>query len=128
MANQFLEGRVIAVDLPYTNQAAATTIGGGIFIPAGALVTGLTLMQTGAASTIASIGPVTVYAGATSLGSLAGSAMPAQTVATRPALASTAGVVVSAAAQLLISVGTWLTSNAAPGGFTPTVYVGYIKY
>jgi hypothetical protein len=124
--NQYFEGRVAVCDIPYTNQAASTVTGGGVYLPTGAIVTGLSIMQTGSASTIASIGPVTVGIGAITLGSFAGSAAPAQTLMSRPALATTQGMYMSTGGEIKMSVGTWLTSNAAPGGFTPTVYVGYL--
>jgi hypothetical protein len=124
--NQYFEARVAVCDIPYTNQAAQTTLGGGVYLPTGAVVTGLSLMQTGSASTIASIGAVTIGVGAITLGSLAGSAAPAQTLMSRPALATTQGMYLSTGGEIKMTVGSWLTSNGTPGGFTPTVYVGYL--
>jgi hypothetical protein len=124
--NQFIEARVAKVNFTYTNISASTALTSGVYIPTGALVTGVTLLCTGTNSTNGLAQTYSICAGAIPLISLTtiSQGMPAQTVASRPTLATAAGNYISTVGEIGMYIASY--SGAGTGYFAPDVYVGYI--
>jgi len=132
MANEFLVPRVVKADFTILSSAATQAIPSGVFLPKGALVTGITLIDADALGSVhsndsASI-DLRVAGGGSSvalISTYAISAFAAQTIAYRPSLVSTAGMYVPQTGELVLSV--QASSGTAARTFSPTIYVGYVK-
>jgi hypothetical protein len=123
--NEFLEGRVVSANFAYTNQAAATTLSSPVYIPTGAVVTGVTYLSPLATHVDASNGLFNILAGAVTLCSAQDvAALPAQTIASRPSLVSTAGMYLSTAGYLNLVMGT--ATFPGTGSVSLNVYAGFI--
>jgi hypothetical protein len=123
--NAFLEGRVVSAAFSNSVTSASASLTSGVYIPTGALVTGVTYMQTGTNATHNSMGSFSLSVGAISLISAqAQSAVPAQTIASRPLLVSSAGMYLSTGGELNMGIGSNLT--ASTGSIAMNVYVGYV--
>jgi hypothetical protein len=129
--NEFFAGRVAKANFTVLASAATQSLPSGIYIPAGALVTGVTILGTGAFGSVHSNDSATIdlrLAGGGSSVQLIStqviSNLVAQTIAYRPALVSTAGMYVPQTAELVLSVQASSGTNART--FNPTVFVGYL--
>jgi hypothetical protein len=123
--NEFLEGRVVSANFVYTNQAAATTLTSPAYIPGGAIVTGVTYFSPAATHVDASNGLFNIRAGAITICSAQDVAqLPAQTIASRPSLVSTAGMYISTVGQLNLAMGT--ATFPGTGSVSLNVYAGFI--
>ena len=123
--NPFLEGRVASALFTNSLTAVSTALTSGVYIPTGALVTGVTYFGTDVVGTNNSMGSFTLSVGTVPIISAqAQSAIPAQTIASRPLLVSTAGMYIATAGELKLGVGSHLT--AATGSMAQNVYVGYV--
>jgi len=135
MANEFLVNRVVKADFVLSKTEAASTYHGGVYIPHGAIVTGVTYCQTsgtiGSANTAISatlhvgVGEVTLV----STGVIS-------------ALGETAGLPVGVSTALLTAGGVYVTTETVYNGeimltqgvsnnnsnltFSPSVFVGYV--
>jgi hypothetical protein len=130
--NEFLRARVAKVDLGAIASSAATqAIPSGVFIPGGALVTGVTYMATGVMDVSVASQSINLYVANTALSSsialvssIAMSGLGAQTVPYKASLLTAAGMYVAVPGELVMSV------QAASGGsvvtYSPSIYVGYI--
>jgi hypothetical protein len=137
MANEFLVNRIVKAEFTVLASTGGQTLSGGAYVPAGAIVTGVTYIQTsgtqGSAQTADSatlhlgIGAITVNSTAvmSNLGGTAGVPIPATT-----ALLTAGGVYISANdtiynGQVMMTVG--VSNNNSNRTYTPSVYVGYVK-
>jgi hypothetical protein len=133
LKNEFLEARVAKI--PFSSiaeSAAAQALTSGVYLPAGALVTGITVMCSDA-PTVANasnhIGIMVYNTQNSSSVQLASTALiknvaSAQTVPTILTLVSTAGMYVPVSGELGMSVSASSGTNAIT--WSPIVYVGYI--
>ena len=130
--NEFLEVRVVKADLGVIASSAATqALPSGLFIPGGAIVTGVTYMATGVMDVSVASQSINLYVANTALSSsvalvssIAMSGLGAQTIPYKASLLSAAGMYVAVPGELVMSV------QAASGGsvvtYSPTIYVGYV--
>lgn len=126
--NEFLTPRVVKADFTVLSSAATQAINGSVFIPKGALVTGVTIMDADALGSVHSNDSASfdLRAGGVALISTSCvSDMAAQNIVYRGALVSTAGMYVSADGALVLSV--QASSGTGPRTWSPTIYVGYVK-
>ena len=117
--NEFLSRRVVKGDFTIANAAATNNT--GIFIPAGAIIQGISFESTGAVTKTAASGTVVARVGSANICATVNlSTLPAQTV-----IASTAVALnrIATAGELQIVEGVTGTSTAAG---TYYVYVDYI--
>lgn len=130
LKNEFLNGRVAKVDFSVLASAATQNLTSGVFIPSGALITGITFMNSGVPTIANASGSIDLrLAGGGSSVALVSTAMiknvaSAQTIPTPMTLVSSAGMYVPQDAELVLSV--QATSGTAVHTWAPTVYVGYI--
>jgi hypothetical protein len=123
--NAFLEPRVAVASFSITASSVAQSLTSGVYIPKGALVTGITLMCTGANSTANMDQLYQVCAGAVSIASAKSvKVIPAVTVASALALSTTAGMYMTTAGELNMQVGSW--EGTSVGYAVPSVFVGYV--
>ena len=129
--NEFLEVRVQKANITIASSAATQAIPTGIFIPGGALVTGVTYMATGVMDVSVASQTINLYAANTALSSsmalvssIAMSDLGARTIPYKASLVSSAGMYVAVPGEIVMSV------QAASGGsvvtYSPDVYVGYV--
>lgn len=94
--------------------SATSSIGSGAIIPAGAIITGLRINTPNAVTLTNASATVVPRVGATNIAATTNmSDLPAQTVPTIVALATTDGIYVTADGEFNIQVGTTNTSTAA---------------
>lgn len=125
--NEFLNPRVAKADFTVLASTATQALPSGVYIPGNALVTGVTFIDRDALGSVHSNDSATVdlRAGAVALiSTMRISQFAAQTIAYVPTLVSTAGMNVSTAGELVLSVQASSGTNART--FSPTVYVGYV--
>jgi len=129
--NEFLEVRVQKANITIASSAATQAIPTGIFIPGGALVTGVTYMATGVMDVSVASQTINLYAANTALSSsmalvssIAMSDLGARTIPYKASLVSSAGMYVAVPGEIVMSV------QAASGGsvvtYSPDIYVGYV--
>lgn len=125
MANELYVSKLAAGDVVMTGSTAAFTQNLGVYIPAGAVVTGLRYVAANTAVVIAAAEQTVVAkVGTQAIGAaLAVSDFPAQTVGLPNTLATTSGVIVTAGGQLN-AVGGATGGDTASG--TWTFYVDYL--
>jgi|WetSurMetagenome_2_1015567.scaffolds.fasta_scaffold86821_2 hypothetical protein len=123
--NEFVEGRVAVASFTITAQSVASTVTSDVYIPTGAIVTGVSLMCPGTLSVADMSQSFQIYAGAIPLVvATTVKGMPAQTVVSRHVLSTTAGNYISTAGQLNLTYGSW--TGTSLGYAAPVVSVGYI--
>jgi len=136
MANEFLVNRIVKADFNISKTDVAQTLSGGAYVPHGALVTGVTFMQTsgtiGSAHTAISqtlhvgVGAVTVNS--TAYVKNIGSSGAAYFRAAAPALLTAGGVYVTTDTvyngEIMMTLGA--TANNSNLTFSPSVFVGYV--
>jgi hypothetical protein len=132
MANQFYTPRIVKADFTILASAATQSIPSGVFLPKGALVTGVTAMDFDALGSVHSNDSATIdlrLAGGGSSVQLIStkviSVMAAQTIPYVLAMVSTGGMYVPQDAQLVLSV--QASSGTLARTFSPTIFVGYLK-
>jgi hypothetical protein len=134
MANEFLTPRVVKADFTILSSAATQSLPSGVFLPKGALVTGVTMMDFDALGSVHSNDSATIdlrvmNAGLSSSVQLIStkviSVLAAQTIPYICALMTTGGMYVPQSGELVLSV--QASSGTGPRTFSPTVYVGYLK-
>jgi hypothetical protein len=130
--NEFLEGRIAKANFTVSESAAAQALTSGVFLPAGALVTGVTFIATGAPTVANASNHIGIMAYNTALSSsvqvistaLIKNVASAQTVPTIMTLVSTAGMYIPVAGEVGLSVSASSGTNAIT--WNPTVYIGYV--
>ena len=125
MANELYVEKVAVGDLVLTGGVVAFTHGTGVYIPAGAIITGVRVVAANTAISVAA-GEQTVVAkvGTATIGAaIAVSDFPAQTVALPNTLAPTSGFVIVTAGELNLVAGA--TGGATAAG-TWKYYVDYL--
>lgn len=128
MANEFLNNRVVAVNIPYPANTASTWAPTGVFIPTGAVVNGITMVHTGSPTVANAANTFALYVG-TDIALMAVTAISdlnaAQTIPFRAALATTAGMYISKGGELYMKQGVSNGTNAWT--YSPDVFVGFVK-
>ena len=124
-ANEYLGGRVAVASFTITNQSVATTMTSDVYIPTGAIVTGVSLMCPGTLSVADMSQSLQIYAGAIPLVvATTVKGLPAQTVVSRHVLSTTAGNYISTAGALGLYYGSW--TGTSLGYAAPVISVGYV--
>lgn len=122
--NEFLEGRVVSANFTNVPAVAGTTLSSPVYIPTGALVTGVTYYSPASVYTDASNATMSIRAGAVVLCSTQNiAAIPARTIASRPLLVSAGGMYVSTAGNLNVSIN---GGSVGTGTMSINMYVGYV--
>ena len=125
MANEFLAGRIAVANFSVLASAATQALPSNVFIPAGALVTGVTFMDKNANTIANASGTVDLRVGSVALISTQLiKNFGAQTIAVTASLVSAAGMYVPVTGEVKLSV--QATSGTAVHTFSPTVYIGYV--
>jgi hypothetical protein len=130
--NEFLEQRVARAEYTVLASAATQSLPSGVFLPAGAIVTGVTFINTGAPTIANASGSIDLRVANTQLSgsqALVSTAMiknvaSAQTIPTIMVLSYSGGVVLSNAGELILSV--QATSGTNAHTWKPSVFVGYV--
>lgn len=123
MANEFLMQRTAHGSFTLPNSSATSSIGSGVFVPAGAIITGIRIAAHNAVTLTGASGTVVPRVGTVNLAATVNvSGLPAVSVAGVTALASTAGVYVTNAGELNLLCGA--SSNSA----ATAVYDYYVDY
>ena len=131
MANEFLVPRIVKADFTVLASAATQALPSGVFLPKGAVITGITFMDVDAQTIADASGSIDLrIAGGGSSVALIVTEMIKNAAATqtRPyiaSLVSTAGMYVPQSGELVLSV--QATSGTAVHTWSPSVYVGYVK-
>jgi hypothetical protein len=130
--NEFLLNRIAVANFPVLASAAAQTIPSGVWIPGGAVVTGVTFRQTttptiaNAANTVDLV--IVNTALASSMSQISAVALsdcaPASTVPYVATLSAAVGSYIPVAGELKLHVEGSNGTNAWT--FAPNVYVGYV--
>lgn len=115
MANELYIKRTAVGDLALTGGTAAFTSNSGVYIPAGAVITGVRWVAANTAITTTNASQTVVAkVGTQAIGvTLNVKTLPAQTVGLPNTLAATGGVIVTAAGELNIVGGATGTSTGA---------------
>lgn len=120
--NEFLTSRTAYASITIPN--AATTVSTGVFIPAGAIVTGIRMNAPSAVTLTGASATVQLMVGAVSIVATSNvSALGAQTVPSVKALATTAGNYISVDSEIQLIA--QASSNSAATA-TYQVYVDYL--
>jgi hypothetical protein len=123
-SNEYTIQRTAVGSFALANVAA--TVGSGVFIPKGAIITGIRLMSPGAVTLTNASATVVPKIGTTALAATVNmSDLPAQTVAGATALSATAGIYVPGDSELNLVIGGSGTSTAAG---TYDYYVDYLYF
>jgi hypothetical protein len=127
MANEFLVPRIVKADFTVLASAATQALPSGVFLPKGALITGITFMDVDAQTIADASGSIDLRVGSVALivTEMIKNAAATQTRPYIASLVSTAGMYVPASGELVLSV--QATSGSAVHTWSPTVYVGYVK-
>jgi hypothetical protein len=132
MANEFLANRIVKANFTVLASAATQAIPSGVYIPKGALVTGVTILDTDAFGSVHSNDSASIdlrIAGGGSSVALMSTALikniGAQTVPYVASLVSAVGMYVPQSGELVLSV--QASSGTLNRTWSPTVYVGYVK-
>lgn len=129
--NEFLLPRIAKADFTILSSAATQSLPSGVWIPGGALVTGVTFLETGAMTIANASQTIDLRVANTALSSSIAlistehcKDLGAQTVPYVASLVTAAGMYVAVPGELVISV------QAAAGNsvmtYSPSVFVGYI--
>ena len=122
MANEFNIQRTAKASFTLGN--ASTTHSSGVFIPAGAIVTGVRVIAPSALTVTANEATVQIRVGATNVCATTNvSVMPAVSVPTVSALATTDGNYITVDSQIQLVVGASISSTCSA---TYDYYVDYI--
>lgn len=126
MANEFLVQRVVSANFPVLASNATQGLTSGVIIPKGALVTGVTMVNTGAITIANASGSIDLRVGTNALIStvMIKAAASAQTIPYVATLVSSAGTYLPAGGELQLSV--QATSGTAVHTYAPDIYVGYL--
>jgi hypothetical protein len=126
--NEFLTPRVVKAEFTVLASAATQAVPSGVYLPKGAMVTGVTIFDADALGSVHSNDSASfdLRAGALALISTSCvSDMAAQTIVYRGALVSSGGMYVPADGQLVLSVQE--SSGTLARTWSPTMYIGYVK-
>lgn len=122
--NRFFSQRTVKASFTLVNSSVAVTHVTGVYIPAGAIITGVRMVAPGAITITGASGTVQLRAGAVNIIATTNvSALGAQTVPTVKALATTAGNYLTVDSELNMVIG---ASNNSAATATYDVYVDYI--
>jgi hypothetical protein len=131
MANEFLQARIAKADFTILASAATQSLPSGVFIPKGAMVTGVTAMDFDALGSVHSNDSATIdlrlMGGGSSVQLVSTKVISVIAAQTKPyilAMMTTGGMYVPQNAELVLSVQE--SSGTSPRTFSPTIYVGYI--
>jgi hypothetical protein len=132
--NEFLEARVVKADFSAAaTMSAAQSCPSGVFIPGGAIVTGVTYIYTTARTVAGNSATASVFVANTALSSSIGlvssinlSVFPAQTIPYVASLVSAAGMYVPVSGELILTIGADAAGNSVGTSVAPSVFVGYI--
>jgi hypothetical protein len=132
--NEFLEGRVAKADFTAAaTMSAAQSCPSGVWIPGGAIVTGVTYIYTNARTVAGNSATASVFVANTALSSSIGlvsslnlSALPAQTIPYAASLVSAVGMYVAVPGELVFTIGADGAGNSVGTSVVPSVYVGYV--
>ena len=132
MANEFLEGQVVRAEYAVLASNATQALTSGVFLPKGALVTGVTFINTGAPTIANASGSIDLRVANTQLSSsisLVSTGMikniaSAQTIPTVLTLGAVGGVYLPQGGELVLSV--QATSGTNAHTWAPSVFVGYV--
>lgn len=123
MNNEFLVNRTAKATFTIPNLSVATTVYSGVFIPAGAIITGMRVLAPGAVTIAGASATVAFRLGTVNLAATQRvSAMPAVSTPAISALATTAGIYAAGGELNMIAQAS--SATAATG--TYDVYVDYI--
>jgi hypothetical protein len=124
--NEFLAGRVAVANFPLLASTAAQTVNGGLFVPTGALVTGVTYLNTATPTIDSAANTVVLYCGDVPLVSAVAISVGASAINIpyTATLVSTAGMYLTAGAQLKLRAQASNGTNAWT--WKPDIYVGYV--
>jgi hypothetical protein len=131
-ANEFLEGPLARAEFTVLASTATQALTSGVYLPAGALVTGVTFMNTGAVTIANASGSIDLRVANTQLSSsvaLVSTGMikniaSVQTIPTVLTLSYSGGVRLPQSGELVLSV--QATSGTAVHTWAPSVFVGYV--
>ena len=132
--NEFLEPRVAVADFTAAaTMSAAQSCPSGVWIPGGAIVTGVTYLYTTARTVVGNSATARLNVHNTALSSsialvssLNLSALPALTVPYVASLVSAAGMYVAVPGELVWTIGADAAGNSVGTSVVPSVLVGYI--
>jgi hypothetical protein len=125
MANEFFAGRVVRADFTILASTATQALPSGVYIPAGALVTGVTFMDKNANTIANASGTVDLRIGSVAMISTKMiKDLGAQTVAVAASLVSAGGMYVPITGEVKLSV--QATSGTAVHTISPSVFIGYV--
>jgi hypothetical protein len=126
--NEFLVNRVVSASFPVPANTASSWGSGGVFVPSGAIVTGVTFIQTTTPVVANAANTICLYVG-TGIPLMAVTAISdfsaASTIPYAGALLTTAGMYIGTSGELLLKNGVSNGTNAWT--YRPDVYVGYLK-
>jgi hypothetical protein len=130
--NEFLLNRIAVANFPVLASAAAQTIPSGVFIPGGALVTGVTFRQTAAPTIANAANTINLLVVNTALSSsislISAVALSAHaTHLTRPyaaTLSAAVGSYIPVSGELKLNVEG--SNGTAVWTYAPDIYVGYV--
>lgn len=134
MANEFLTPRVVKADFTVLASSATQSLPSGVYLPKGALVTGVTFMDADALGSVHSNDSATIDLRIMNVGLSSSvqlistkviSVMAAQTIPYIAALMTTGGMYVPQSGELVLSV--QASSGTLNRTWSPTVFVGYLK-
>ena len=122
--NEFLIDRVVKADVSFSYVAATQAVPTGVYLPAGALVTGVTMVDFNANTVANASQSIDLRAGAVALISTTMvKDIVAQTACKYPTLAVAGGVFLTKAGEIVLSVQGSTGTNAFT--CTPSIFVGY---
>jgi hypothetical protein len=130
--NEFLNGKILRAEYSLYGNTAQNTVNGSVYIPAGAIVTGVTFINTGAI-TIANAGngislQVINTSASSSINLISSVAMSAaglaQTLPYVATLTAAVGTYIPVSGQLCIVQG--VSNGTSVWTRTPSVFVGYL--
>lgn len=129
--NEFLQGRVAKADFTILASNATQSLPSGVWVPGGAIVTGVTFINTAAQTVADASGSVDLRVANTALSSSIAlistieiKNLGAQTVPYVASLVSAAGMYVAVPGEVVLSV--QATSGTAVHTKTPSVLIGYV--
>ena len=132
MANEFLVKRVAAANFVVLASAATQSLPSGVYIPGGAIVTGVTMINTAPITIANASGSIDLRVkNATAASSQAliitaaiKNAAGAETIPYIATLSNTKGVYLPVGGELVLSV--QATSGSSVHTYAPDIYVGYL--
>jgi hypothetical protein len=128
MANEFLVQRVVAANFSVPDAAASQSVSSPCFIPGGAIVTGITFINTAAPTAAGISATINLGAGTEAIMKTVNmsACAAAQTVPYAATISGTTPLYITNGGYLALSVG---ASGAGGSNWTwkPDIYVGYVK-